>query len=540
MRYIIYIIFIIVFGIQLKGQAVSENIAGKVSFVSSQNIYVKFMSTEGISPGDTLFISSNGKMSPVLKVNNMSSVSCVCTAISGAKLSISQEIIARKRSNKSGPEKKVIDNVVKDIPVLTVAPDSAKKKSYSGKPKQLIKGSISAYSYSDFSTPAASNSTRLRYNLSIEARNIANSRFSLESYVSFRHKIGDWSEVKSNIFNALKIYNLAVRYDLNKSTRLSLGRMLNPKISSIGAMDGLNAEKSIGNFSVGLLAGSRPDYTDYGFNIKLLQYGAYLAYNSTNADKYNESSLAFMQQMNDMKTDRRFLYFQHSNSLIKNVYFYSTFEVDLYRLKSDSLNNYVSQNTFNLTGLYLSLRYRITKNLDVNGSYDARKNIVYYESFKTFIDRIIEDEMRQSFRLSVNYRITRDLIFGVQSGYRFLKTDPHPSRNVYSYLTYSRIPGLNMSVTINGTYLESNYLNSKIYGASLSRDFFLGKFYTGIGYRYVDYRFTESLLNTIQHIGEINMSWQFARTMSFSANYEGTFEKPNRYDRIYLQIRKRF
>lgn len=540
MRHIISIFCLIVFGVQLKGQAVFENLTGKVSFISPQNIYVKFISTEGISAGDTLFISSNGKMSPVLKVNNLSSVSCVCTAISSAKLSVAQVIIARKKTSAAGPEKKVIENVVKEKPVQPVTLDSAKKKSFSEKPIQLIKGSISAYSYSDFSTTGASNSTRLRYNFSLEARNIANSKYSIESYLSFRHKLGDWSEVKSDIFNALKIYNLVVRYNLNKTTQFSLGRMLNPKISSIGAMDGLQVEKSFKNFALGALLGSRPDYTNYGFNSRLLQYGAYMAYSSRNADKYNESSLAFMQQMNDLKTDRRFLYFQHSNSLIKNIYFFSTFEVDLYELKSDTLNSYISQNTFNLTGLYLSLRYRITGNFDITGSYDARKNVMYYETYKSFIDRILEDEMRQSFRLSVNYRITRDLIFGVQSGYRFLKTDPRPSRNVYSYLTYSRIPGLNMSVTINGTYLESNYLNSKVFGANLSRDFFQGKFYTGIGYRYVDYRYTESLLTTIQHIGEINMSWQFARTMSLSANYEGTFEKPYRYDRIYLQIRKRF
>jgi hypothetical protein len=266
-----------------------------------------------------------------------------------------------------------------------------------------------------------------------------------------------------------------------------------------------------------------------------------MAFNTTSGSSFSESSVAFMEQMNNGKTDRRFLYFQHSNSLIKNIYFFSTFEVDLFSLKSDTLNHSNSaQNTFNLTGLYLSLRYRMTKNLTITGSYDARKNVMYYETYKTFIDRILESEMRQSLRLQADYRISNKLTFGLQSGYRFLKSDPRPSKNLYGYINYYQIPGINISATISGTYLESVYLNSKILGASFSRDFFKGRFYTELGYRYVDYSYTESLLKTTQNIGSLNISWQLAKKLSFSFYYEGTFDKQDMYNRFYLQLRKRF
>ena len=142
-----------------------------------------------------------------------------------------------------------------------------------------------------------------------------------------------------------------------------------------------------------------------------------------------ESSLAFMEQMNNWKTDRRFLYFQHSNTLVKNLNLFTTLEADLYQLVKDSQNNETYQNKFSLTGLYVSLSYRPTGKLSLSGSYDARKNVMYYETYKTYVDRILEDELRQGFRLQASYRITRDLTFGLQSGYRFLKSDPAPSRN---------------------------------------------------------------------------------------------------------------
>jgi hypothetical protein len=541
MKYILVFIWIIAFGTVLNAQTIPGNLQGRVSFMSTENIYVKFISTEGILVGDTLFISSNGKQVPVLKVNNLSSTSCICTSLTGTKLSLSDLLTGRKKTIQPKPEEKVIEKVEKASPVQLVPVKSEKKKPGPGEVKQKIRGSLSAYSYSDFSNTAGKNSTSFRYSLSLDARNIGNSKFSVESYMSFRHRSGHWSDVKSDLFNALKVYSLSVRFDPDKTTQISMGRRINPRISSIGAMDGLQVEKSINKFAIGAVVGTRPDFTDYGFNSKLLQYGAYVSFNTVTQNTYSESSVAFMQQMNSMKTDRRFLYFQHSNSLIKNFYFMSTFEVDLYRLNIDTVNHtYSSQNTFNLTSIYLSLRYKMTKNFTLSGTYDSRKNIMYFETYKTFIDRIIESEMRQSFRLQADYRITKRITLGLQSGYRFLKSDPHPSKNVYAYLTYYQIPALNINLTISGTYLQSNYLSSKIVGTNISRDFAQGKFHTDIGYRYVNYTLPESHLTTLQNIGEFSMYWQLSKSMSFSANYEGTFEKKDKYSRVYLQLRKRF
>jgi hypothetical protein len=236
-----------------------------------------------------------------------------------------------------------------------------------------------------------------------------------------------------------------------------------------------------------------------------------------------------------MKTDRRFLYFQHSSSLLKNINLFSTFEVDLYKVKND-----IPQNTIDLTSLYLSLRLKLTKNFSLTGSYDQRKNVLFYETYKSLIDSVLDNERRQSFRLQANYRITNNITFGVESGYRFLKTDPHPSKNINGYLSYYQVPVIKISVTLTGTYLESAYMNGKVLGANVSRDLFHGRLQTGIGYRYIDYTLPENKFKILQNIGELNVFWQFSRKMSFSANYEGTFEKHDKYNRVYLQLRRRF
>ena len=535
MRFSILIFIIVAFSAELNGQSLGDNVTGRVSFASSQNIYVKFKSTDGITAGDTLFIYSSGKLTPVLIVKNLSSGSCVCSTITKINLLISQEVLARKRVKVAKTETKVPDKNIKEIPAKVVNADTSKIKSYKSGPKQKLNGSLSAYSYSDFSNTGAKNSTQLRYTYQLNAQNIGNSKFSIENYITFRHKLGDWAAVKSDIFNALKVYTFALRFDPTTRTSITFGRAINYRISSLGAMDGLQVEQKIGKVTIGAVAGTRPDYRNYGFDSKLLQYGGYLALDTKSAETYSESSLGIMQQMNNMKTDRRFLYFQHSNSLLKNLNLFSTFEVDLYKTK-----NGLPQNTFNLTSLYLSLRYRITKNLSITGSYDQRKNVLFYETYKSLIDSVLENERRQSYRLQASYRITNNITLGVETGWRNSKSDPHPSRNINGYLTYYQVPGLLVSVTLTGTYLESAFMNGKIYGADISKDLFQGKFQTTIGYRYIDYNLPESKLSVLQNIGQISIFWLISKKMSFSANYEGTFEKHDKYNRVYLQIRRRF
>ena len=545
MRKHILIFFAIILFADLNGQPNVEILSGQVSFVSPNSVYVKFKSTAGISAGDTLFAKSNGNVIPVLIINNLSSLSCVCTVIPPAKPAVADFVTAKVKTGgaagAAGAGTALPVSVATQIPVQETKEVSKTGKPSYGELKQRITGSVSVNSYSDLSDTPSANSQRFRYTFSMDARNIANSKFSFETYASFRHKLGEWDVVKSDIFNALKIFSLAVIYDPNKSTRISLGRRINPRLSSIGAADGLQIEKSFGKFMIGALAGTRPDYADYGFNTNLLQFGGYVGLNTKNSKTFSETSVAFMQQMNGSNIDRRFVYFQHSNSIAKNLYFIGTFEVDLYQLKVDTATNTETvTNGFDPTGLYLSLRYRFSNKLSVSGSYDARKNVIYYETYKTFTDRLLENEMRQGFRVQASYRFTRDLTFGLQTGYRFLKSDPHPSKNIYGYLTYSNIPGVNIAVTLSGTYTESSYMNGLIYGANVSRDFFKNKLQASIGYHYVDYTMPESDLKEVQHIGEINLYWMLPAKMAFGINYEGTFDQQYKYNRLYLQLRKRF
>lgn len=542
LKYFVLLTMLSIMWINSGAQTTQERREGKISYMSGNSIYVKFDNTDNIKIGDTLFVNKNGVPTPALVVKNLSSISCVCESITDANFKVDDKILSPKIVIKNSDEK------VEPPIIAEVAADSDNENEYQLKDekksdkKQLtpevndIYGKLSISSYSGFSNSPGGNSQRMRYTFAMNADNIANSKVSAETYISFSHRDNNWSDIQNNVFNGLKIYNLAVKYQPVESMKIILGRKINSNISNLGAIDGLQAEKTWKSIILGAFVGSRPDYQDYSFNFKLLQYGAYVAHVFKNkSNRQMKTTFAIVEQQNNGATDRRFAYIQHYNSLAKNLYFFGTAEMELYQ----NING-EKKSTFNFTNLYLMIRYKILRNLSVSGSYSARTNLIYYETYKDFVDRLLEDEALQGYRLRINFRPIRKLSIGAWAGYRSRKDDPAPTKNASAYISYSQVPGINASATISATLLETAYLKGNIYSLRLSKDIIPGKLYGSFVYRYVNYDYTYTTGNDLQHVGDINLSWRIYKKISFSVAYEGQFENSFTYNRIYANLLTRF
>lgn len=539
MRRFVFLIFMLIQALYLFSQGVKPPlIEGKVSYITLQNIYVKFEVSGLVKAGDTVFIKKNEVLVPLLVAESISSQSCVGKPLSSLESKVF-DVVYIKASKAENTTASMADSIVvasskSAQPTGPVNANVAVSKPEPNKREQKIKGRLSVSSYSGFSNSSDFNQ-RLRYTFSMTAEHISNSRFSFDNYILFTHKTNQWTEVQDNIFNALKIYSLAASYDVGKTTRFTLGRKINPRLASVGAIDGFQAETTIRNFSFGAVVGANPDYTDYSFNPKLFEYGGYLSYDIVGKNGQLGNSVAFLQQTNNGKTDRRFAYFQHDNSLIKNLNLFASCEVDLYALQNETPTNVTS-----LTSLYLSLRYRFSKQLSVFASYDARKNVIYYETFKNYLDQMLEDATRQGYQFRVNYNPGKLISTGFSGGYRFRSGDLNPTTNANGFLTFNRLPWGGGSVSFSSNYLKNSYVAGMIYGVRIYQDLIPSKLSGGVFYRYVDYKYPQSNTTSLQHMAEFELSWQISRKISFSANYDGTLEKSNLYNSVYLSLIKRF
>ena len=496
---------------------------GTISYLSPANIYVKFEDTEKISVGDTLYFSKNKNLIPALIVKNKSSISCVCDPINeNIKLNksdvvIFNKIILPKKELPKVEEKPIEENKEEITTAIPIEPEKIKEEELIF--KENIRARISAASYSNMSDERERH--RMRYAFSFKGNNLKNSRFSTDNYITFRHTIGEWDRVQANLNDALKIYALSIKYNFNKNSSFSFGRKINQRISSMGAVDGLQLEHGFKkNWRLGTLLGSRPDYSDYSINLNLIQVGAYLALFSDPDKKYHQSTFGFIEQRNHSNIDRRFIYFQHSDALLKNLNLFTSFEMDLYeKINGEEKNN------FKLTNFYTSLRYRFSRKFSISTSYDNRRNIIYYESYKHFIDQLIDNETRQGFRAGFVLRPLKPITMGMNTSLRFQKNQGNVSKNLNGYMSINRITNLNIRASLRMNFLETGYLKSKIYSLRLSKSLFKKKVSATAYYRMVNYIYKNNEVQVHQDIVGANISFRILKKLSMYVYYEGTFNK---------------
>jgi hypothetical protein len=327
---------------------------------------------------------------------------------------------------------------------------------------------------------------------------------------------------------------LSLNYKFGKASTVFAGRYLNPKISNISAVDGIQFEQGFSEWFVGLVAGARPDFNNMGVNFKLFEYGAYLNRNDQFAEGSMSNTLSYFEQTNDYKTDRRFIYFQHSNSLIPITRLFVSSEVDLYKKEMGESKNDVS-----LTSLFASVNIRPSEIVSFMFSYDARKNVIYYETFKSLTDSIYENETRQGFRSRITLKPVRNLFIGGNYGYRFRPGDIKPSNNYGGYITYSSVPVVEFSPTVSYTYLSSSYLKGTIWGAQISKSITYGLDLM-LDYKNILYEFYSGIHELKQHSASANLFISLLKPVSLNFAYEGIFEDEKTSGRVLTNITYRF
>lgn len=530
------IILILVSSVSFSQSGEKEIKKGNISFISSQNVYVKFDRTDGINVGDTLFTVIENNPNAALIIRFISSTSCAGEKIINKDLKVNDELIAYVSIRKNESKGEVIDNLNKieiseSTPEVKIQSQSPIRKTNSG-----FSGRISSQSYTNFTNYSErGNNQRWRHSVRLNADSIGSSGLSFSSYTIFAYKADDWQQVSSNIGKALKVYDLNLGYKFDESTRMWLGRYLNKRISNISAVDGLQIERDFYSFTIGLVGGSRPNFTDFGYSFKLFEYGVYINKSDTLGSGMMDNTLSVFEQTNDFKTDRRFIYLQHSNNVIEKISFFVSTEIDLYKKILDE-----EQNSPSLTSLFLSARYAPIRELSFSLSYDARKNVIYYETFKSFIDSVFENETRQGVRFRTNIRPFKNLNIGFNYGYRYRKSDLKQNTNYGGYMYFTNIPFLEVSTNVSFSRLNSSYLEGNIYGVFIFKTIQQIHLDVSIGLRLTEYILLQNNSKYNEKSIVMDISSGILNPVYISLGYEGIFEQVRTSSRILFDLSLRF
>jgi len=534
-RILIYILFILLSVSIFAQSEIDTIISGKVSYQSVENIYVSFVDTKGIEKGDTLFLKKNRAYIPVIRTNYISSKSISGISIGNSELKIGDEVFAFVKIES---EEKKYQSEISEPPDLTSSNAvniTVKKYNKSDLNEPSVKGKLSVQSYSNFSNQASKyDYQRWRYVFKLNAQNIGGSDLSYSQYINFAYRSSEWKSVSSNLGQAIRVYDLAFNYKFSQSASLWFGRHINRKVSNIGTIDGLQFDLSLPVFTIGVVTGSRPNFSDMGVNTKLFEYGIYINRFDTLGQRGMENTLAYFEQTNDFKTDRRFLYFQHMNYAITNTTIFFSSEIDLFKKEYGE-----SKSKLSLTSLFISANIRPSKIVSLYFSYDARKNVIYYETFKSFADSVYENETRQGFRTRITIKPLRNLYLGMNYGYRFRKGDPKPSNNYGGYVTYSLVPYIESGITLSASNLTGIYAKGTMWGIRLYKDFDWGIGFA-VGFRNIKYLFTQNIADVVQQSVTFDINTRLLDPIFATVSYEGVFQDNRSSGRILLNLSYRF
>jgi hypothetical protein len=533
----LFLIFILLFPFaQLLAKTNMYKRDGKVSFITSQNIYVRFENTEGISVGDTAYYEDNGKLIPAMIIQFLSSISCSGRKIGNANLKI-DDILFVWTSNDRHENlslKNIVGAEIDSNLVNNGNQEEIKKKKNNlniSEHRSNFYGSFTANSFTGFENYANSVETQSwRYSLNLHAENINGTPIYFSNYMNFSYLTSEWSNIKSNVFNNVKIYDFSIGYKANKYN-IWLGRHMNNNISSVGPVDGLQVEREFGNFAVGGIIGSRPDFSHMDLNSNLFEYGAYINKVDSINQGLMQNSIAIFQQSNHGRTDRRFLYFQHNSNIINNLYLFFSSEIDFFKLQNNK-----AQSDFSLTSLYLSTQYRPVRQLSINLSYDARRSVIYYETFKNLYDSLFENQLRQGLRLSFFIRPFTGLFLNLGGGYSFQKGDVKPSRNFNVSVTKSDVPFFDISASLTFNRIISNYQSGSVYGITLTKYIPFNSTSISVGVSKLDYNFGGFTDGIDQKIATLQISTKIINQLYFNLYYEGEFQGKTTFGRIMAGI----
>lgn len=433
-------------GLSVNAQS-NKTLAGKVSFISGANIYVRFSSTENIATGDTLYY----KDSPCLVVTNKSSSSCVTQSLNNCDPAKGDAIIALQgtQAENSAVAKADTNDVAAaktDSSVAAIENKYEKKKGY----KQRITARVSAASYTSGSSDLPDKGvTRYVSRVRLNAQHLNNSRFSVETYANYR-QIARQDPDFTGENSRFTVYNLAAHFDMDSSTRITFGRSTNRYATSLGALDGAQIHKNWKHFYAGAIVGFQPAIADYSLDFSKLQYGAYGGLQFIENNFYSKTTLGLLEQLNNGNVDRRFLYAQNSTNLWSKLFLFASSEVDLYQ-KFDSL---AATTNVSLTSIYLNARYRLHRHLSLFASYNTRKNVIYYDSFTSEVERLLSEQAaRQGLRFRLGLTNWHNINARIGYAKRYQKDNANSSESYQAYVSYNKLPYLKGRISVR--YLEN-------------------------------------------------------------------------------------
>ncbi len=481
----------------------SKKIVGIVSFVSSQYAYIKFSETDLIEIGDTLYLITNNKAAGIVEFK--SSTSVAAKPLVEIKINDSIYALSKIKNIKleSDTSKLLSYFIEEDF-------DDKMKRNLLTKQKNFNLR-MSIQSFSDLSE--IKNNSRYKYNFSLNYDKFIFNNAKLNTYftLNYNNRVKKSSE---KLRDLLKLYQLSFELNLDENQKVKVGRSFNDYLFSVGSVDGIQYQVKLENFTIGAIVGSRPDNKDYWFNSGLIQIGTFINRIDTISNNIADNTIAIIEQTNNLKTDRRFIYLQHKNDLIPLTRLFFSSEVDFYLLNKGKFSR-----TTNISSFYGTLNFKPIQQFALNISYDSRRNVYFISDFKNYIDSLLENELRQGFKVSTLIRPFNFLYVTLNYSSRNKVGDSKTSKNYGGSIGFNNLPLINLDLSSGVNFYNNIFFNGYNFNLGLNK-YLSSDIMVMTNFKQYQIKFNPSQNQSIDRFIELSLYINFLTSLNLSLNFE--------------------
>lgn len=413
----------------------------RVKYRSIDRVYLEGGKADGLVQGDRVGLYLGDSLVVLLEVAYASDHSASCKIISGeAELKTGQILVVVSRVERvetapADSDATSTATIPSTAPLTTTTRtkrDNKATRVYGSAALQWMKQHDESGGGLDFSQ------STMRLNL--RANNLWSQPMTLviRTRGQYDDRSRSYSSGASNSEWDNRIYELSLSYGgVDNTTSFQVGRILPRHLTRVGYVDGAAIDRHVGSgWHIGLSGGVKPRWQYSSDEITLQKYGGYVGYEirSNNATQF-EQYAAFAGEYHGSSISRELLHLQGSLKVGRGLWFSNQFEVDLNR----GWRKERSGAGLEVSSVYLSARWRISKQVTVGSSYDTRRNYWTYVQ-QSIADSLFDDQLRRGARVDLYLNLPFQLNFNSQIGYRKAADDPDPTVSLVFYASKSGIP----------------------------------------------------------------------------------------------------
>jgi hypothetical protein len=368
-----------------------------VSYLSGGTVYLNVGRDEGLREGGTIQVARAGRLIATLEIIGVASHKASCRLVDPSATVRLGDLVRMP-----GPQ---------SAPLAIAAPAIARPKPPAGLQRQngtaregRVRGSANLrLTAVDDRTSSERDYARPTVDVKAAGERILGSGLGFDVRIQTRQTIRDAAKGGGSRESQIRVYRSSCYWSTKEpGLRISAGRQMSADLPRVSTFDGLLAEYGRERWSIGLLSGTQPDYTGYGYSTDIREHGGFVKYERQGSTANGWSVTGgLVGSYHEGSIDREYLFGQwYGNTDRWTTSLAQEFDFNRGWKRSRG------ERAISVTNSEAYGRVRVVESMAMEAGFDDRRNVRLYR-FKETPETQFDDTHRQGLWAGVSQSLAK-------------------------------------------------------------------------------------------------------------------------------------